>query len=351
MIKKIFFIVIFFSILFYISPQNNNKKSVNFKFYSKFYGKVGLRDKNDTSSIQIGLDKNTPKLSNDLLFSFVIKRLKNKRLILAPYIYSYFFTRFDYRKNSESTLFLERLGGIADAGIKIGYKFGKKKLKGSYFSFTLPLSVEYNLLYDKGTVFLPPPNADLSDFHTSVFIGSRLGFVLNLKLKKYFMRFKLNNTTSILADTISSNYTAGNDGFFFQNENTVNYQIAPFNFINKKVDVYLTLKNDFEFSLDSYNLGFDNEVSFEISWQGFKYVNIGYDPIIFKFESKLPLIPPQLLYDGLQRISMEVWIGAGYKFFWAKLSYEPVIFSIDKTDYNIDSVKPHYIKTYFEFKF
>ncbi len=369
--KKIFFFLLFVFILLLpcfseVKKDDKTKdedKKVKIDLSSKITGSVGIRDKDDSTGTDIGLAKNTPEICKELdLFTRIIIQDK-KKFIIGPYFESEINLRFDNRNDDETRTFLERHYGMFDTGIKLGYDFGEDNFKDSYFIFNIPFSIYNKLLFNdtNHNVIIPDnninsltQNTDLTRFHTSLLLGTRLGFKLHLKIKKQYMRFNFEDYVSIQGETLSGNYTQDYSGIFIENENIVEYKIAPFNFINNKIDIWLNFYNRFFVYYDSYNIGLKNKAYLEIAWTGFKYLHVGYKPIQYRFRLKIPKNDIFDAYDQLHKISMEVWISAGYNFFWATLSYEPTIYALDapvvQEDINIDSIKPHVISMTIEFK-
>lgn len=376
--KKIYIILFIIFSLYPINADNSDdvitnkkKKKLTLFLSEETKIKTGLRDKDDSIVSVIGLAENIPKIENDFDFFIKIKN-RNKCFIIGPWFDSELGVRFDYQGSDETTIFLERIYGVVDSGLKIGYDFGRKNLKGSKFTFTIPVSVNFKLNFNENSSLIFPPYTSASlppeysppasfdsyfyfrNYHTSVTFGTSLGFQLNLKMKKQYMRFSLKNYTIVRQEILTGNYYSGYTGIYVENKNILEYKIAPFNFINKTVDIWITFYNQFRFSYDSLDFRLRNKFYLSIEWTGFKYLQLGWKPFQYNNDVRIPPGNIYGAYDQYHQISMEIWIKAGYKNFWFTLSYEPTLYGLDApealSDINIDSVKPHYITAGFKYK-
>ena len=352
--KILVFLISFITVVSSGYAEEENRKT-EFYFESETTAEIGIRDKDDSANKDIGLDRNSPRIMEKMeLFMRIIPAGK-KRFIFGPYFGSELGLRFDSRETGGLDNFLERQYGFFDIGIKLGKEFGKKNLKDSYFLFTIPLAIDYRLHFsDIDNSLLIPLNVesdpvqytDLTEYHTSYMLGLRPGFRLYLKMRDQYMRFNLEDYVTLQKEALIKNYTSDYSGIFFENKNILEYWFAPFNFINNKIDIWFKLYNRLTFSYDSYNIGLNDKIYFGIEWTGNKYVHIGWKPIQYSAGVKIPSNNNNGdAYDKEHEVSMELWVGAGYKAFWAELSYTPVLYGVDTSvtsSYgNQDSLRPH----------
>ncbi|HPO50497.1 MAG TPA: hypothetical protein PLO89_09255 [Spirochaetota bacterium] len=333
--------------------ENKSKKNENkFRFYflSKSDARVGFIDKDNTDQINLYLNKNEPKLDQRLYSFFKFKI--NKDLYFGPYFNTDFTARWDY-KNTYEKLTYEKIFQEFDSGIKFGYDFGKGVFKDSEINFTLPFYANYDLRYDKKgkQVFLKQDKnyGFVYEFGSRLFIGAKPAFNLVLKSKKNYLTFKYSNVLQFACDLYNQNYILGYDGFDFATENKTSFSIAPFNFINDKIDINLLISEEFIFSYNVLNCEIENEAYFEIKWSGFDYIHLGHKPIIYKFELTVPTADAKNAYNQFQLLSSEFWVEFRYKFFSFNVAYEFPYFCLDKGVINKDSVKPHYVTASLKF--
>jgi|GEM_PF-1192497 len=337
--------------------KNEKKVKIKVDLESETSVEIGFRDVDDSENFDLGLDKNTPLIKEEFYLFTGFKISDVKRLIIGPYFDTELGLRFDNRNRNASTTFLERHYGLFSMGLILGYDFGRKNFKDSYFAFMIPYYLDYRLNYsdiDNALVYTQEED-DLKKYHTSLMMGTKLGFILHLRMKNQFMKFDFEDYLTIKQEVLSGSYMGGYTGFFIENENILEYKLAPFNFINKKVDVWINLYNRSRVNYNSYDIGLEERIYLEIVWSGFKYLHIGWKPFQYDAEVKIPADNINNAYDQKHMISMEVWIGAGYKFFWAVLSYTPILFGLDApknySEINADSLRPHIISASIEFKY
>lgn len=355
--RQFLFIFLLFTLIFPLNADEDNKK-IKIDFESETSCEVGIRDKDNSTATIIGLKKNVPEISEEAELFIRLKTFDNKRIIFGPYISTDIGMRFDHRNKDESTLFVEQAGALLNMGVMAGYKFGKKNLKDSYFRAIIPVSADFDLRFTDSTpqsIITDPTDpltsADyLKGTYTGVRLGSQIGLILRLRFDDQYLRFKAENYTTLLGELYRKNYSDPQfKGFIMENRLYTELQFAPFNFIDNDIDVWLTAQNRFTIGYDSFDLDFDERAYFEVEWKGLSFLHLGWKPIVYNLEFSLPL-DTKIPYNQYQSIGMEVWLKAGYKFFWAEISYEPTIFAIDKTKFNTDDLKTHVFGLSFTFE-
>ena len=338
--KQIFiFYIIFLSIFCF--ADNNNKKPVDIEFNYETELRINLIDKLDgRDQIDVYLDKNSPEKIEELSLFFKINNDRFKRLIIGPYFNSEFRLRFDH-KRKDRIIFLERLKGFTETGINLGYKFKKKKFKGSKFIFSFPVFIKYNNYIDAN---------EKNIFPGSFYIGTKPGLYLNLNIRKAYTKFGFENYITF-AQNVIPGYREDNDkGFYFEQENEIEIEVAPFNFISKKVDLWLIINNNFIISYNTIDIGVKYKLYLGLEWKGFKYLYLGWNYFVYRSEIKIPEYNRRDAYDQLHFISMEIWAKARYKFFSFLIEYRAPLFVLDRIWINNDSVKPHSLIISLEFK-
>lgn len=357
--KLFLFIFLLTSIILFSQDEERNKKEnskkyndyFNFSFNIKTEVEFGLVDASDDPlQIEISPYKNRPKITEELYGFVRINRFQNKKFIFGPYIKSNFEIKIDNKKiNPNYYFFLEEFNGFSDIGLKIGIDFGRTFLKGSSISWGIPLYFKYDIFDKDNGINVPVGIKDL-DFFTHLYIGIAPLIELKLRSKQKFIFLNIQNCTVFSPEIINTYYKKGFN-FYFLQSNILKFSIAPFNYINEKIEIWVTLYNKFNLYYDSYNLGLKERAYFNIIWKGLQNVELFYKPIIYNFSLKMPDGNFNLAYDQENIISMGIGVSFKNKLIEFSLSYEPTLWAIDRAYNNNDSVKPHIFRTSFEFKY
>ncbi len=357
---KILFLSFLLLTVFIFSQEDEEMKKEDSKKYSDYFN-LTLRSKteiefslidtsDDSEQIDIGPDKNSPKITEEIYAFVRIKRFSNKNFIFGPYVNSEFEMKIDNKKiNNAYYLFFEEFNNFSDLGIKIGFDFDKEIFKGSCLTFSLPLSLKFDV-YDKDNGRDVPQGIKELNYFSHFYIGTNPSVDLKLISKPKFISFNLSNSTLFAPEIINVDYKKGFN-FYLMNSNTIKFSIAPFNYINERIELWFTLYNKFDFYYDSYNAGLKERAYFNIVWKGLKRFEIFYKPIVYNFGLKIPNFDYSLAYDQKNRISMEIGASFNNKFVEFTLSYEPTLWAIDGAFLNTDSVKPHIFKASLELKY
>lgn len=361
--KKFFIFIVFLLRVFNIFGEDDKeekKDKENNKKYSDYFSltlssktevEMSIIDtSDDANEIDIGPDKNTPKIREEIYAFVRVNTFSNKKFILGPYVYSTFEVKVDRKKiNTDYYFFFEEFNSISDLGIKIGFDFGSAFLKGSSLSFGIPISFKWDI-FDKDSGRKIPDGIKNINFFSHFYIGINPTIELKLRSKQNFISFDVFNSTLFAPEVINTYYKSGFN-FYILNTNKLKFSMAPFNYINERVDIWLTMYNNFKVYYDSYNLGLDERAYFNIVWKGLQKFELFYKPIIYNFSLKIPNGNLSLAYDQKNNISMEVGVSFNNKFVEFTLSYEPTLWAIDGANYNIDSVKPHTFQASLELKY
>lgn len=329
-LKKYF--VIFFSFLcLLLFSKNNNTPPVNIKFEYESKLSVGFVDKDDDiNKTDIFLAKNRPKKTEELLLFFLINN-KYKQFILGTYLKSNFDIRFDYR-NMDRILFLEKISGYSETGMKLGYKFKNKAIKNSKIVFSTPIYFSYDNTTDFFKKTIVPG---------SFYIGTNFGVEFDLNIKKAKAKFHFNNNIIIAQNTILEYMDEKDLGFYFEEHNKVEFEIKPFNFIDKRIDLWVNINNEFSISYNTIEIALKNKLSLGLEWKGFKYLYLGWNYFVYKTSLLIPKDDIYDAHDQFQSISMEIMAKARYQMFSFLFEYRPIFFVLDKILINKDSIKPH----------
>ncbi|OHD06351.1 MAG: hypothetical protein A2086_15540 [Spirochaetes bacterium GWD1_27_9] len=355
--KKMILLFILISAFLLYSKENkddNQKKSDDYKFELKAKTDVEFKivdTDNDPNKTDITASRNTPEIEQFVEAFVKVKKFSNENFIFGPFVNADFIMRFDYNnisKDKNYEFFIEKFFQTASIGLKIGYKIDNTSLLGSYFLFNIPFS-NYLRVHDEDDHFVKPTDIHEMAYSTNVYLGSQPAFILKLKPRIGIINFDMENYGFFAAEITKTSYKT--NGYFFEEKNILNFEVAPFNLINREVDVWFGINNKFIINNDSSKTDLYNRAYFNIVWNGLKFFEIGFKPIVYKYEIKIPNDNISLAYDQEQYISMEASVRFSNKNVDFKISYEPTLWGIKKTQINDDNIKSHIIKTSLEFKF
>ncbi|HOV13854.1 MAG TPA: hypothetical protein PK771_06185 [Spirochaetota bacterium] len=352
-------ILLFISISLLHSKENQDKDNQDKK---KDQYKFDLRAKTDfefkmvdydnsSDSTDISVSKNTPEIQQSFYAFLRVKKFTDENFILGPYADANLIMRFDYKnlsKDKNYNFLVEKFFQTASVGVKIGYKIENTYFIDSKFLFSIPFS-NYLRVHDEDDYLTKPNDVNEMSYSTNLYIGSQPGFELELKPRIGIINFNLENYGFFGCQIINTKYKT--NGYYFEEKNIINFNVAPFNLINREVDVWLGVNNKFIINNDSTKSSLYNRVYFNIFWNGLKFFELGFKPIQYKYEIKIPNDNVNIAYDQEQYISMEISFRFTNKFVDFNISYEPTLWGIKKTQINDDNIKPHIIKTSIEFKF
>jgi hypothetical protein len=326
--------------------SKEKKNLVKFSFLSETYAEVALGDYDNTNGFQLQLAKNVPEIEQVFEMAWMIRSLNNKNLSIGPYLNLGSTIRFDYPKSTGPTsLSLERNENVGELGFRVRYRLRKKGMKGSRLVASLPVYVETGLRFtNPPAVVFPTSQNDVRRFHTAVMVGVRPELALRINLNKYFIRLRERVRVPLLFDVLNLDYAFNDYRMLVGVDNDFSIAIAPFNFINKKVDLWITGKLETDFYWVANQFEFSNEAWLEIKWTGFKHIHLGFKPVWHDFSFNTPL-DTMLPGDQEQTISMDAWVKFRVKIFEFTVGYRPYLYAIDGAEINLDEDKPHYIYT------
>ncbi len=358
--KFVMFLFLLMNFIVFSQDDNEQTQKDNKKKYSDYFTlnlsaktevEMSIIDtSDDPSQIDIGPDKNTPRITEEIDAFVRIETFSNKKFIFGPYVMSDFQMKIDRKKiNTDYYFFFEEFNSLSNIGVKIGFEFGDTFLKGSSITFGIPVSFKWDI-FDKDNGLNVPSGIKNINFFSHLYIGVDPEIELILRSKQKFIYFTVKNNILFSPEIINTYYKSGFN-YYLSEMNRIKFSIAPFNYIDERVDIWFTLYNNFEIYYDSYNLGLKERAYFNIIWKGLKKFELFYKPFVYNFSLKMPNSNFNLAYDQKNKISMEIGANFNNKYIEFTLSYEPTLWAIDGADYNIDSVRPHTFRASLEFKY
>ncbi len=306
---------------------------------------------NASDKIDVSVAKNTPEIEEELSAFLRIKKFKDKNFIFGPFLDADITMKFDYKdlkKDKNYNFVVEKFFQKASFGVKIGYNIENLHLIDSKITFLIPFS-NYLRVHDEDDFFPKPDTIHEMVYSTNLYIGANPAILLNIKPRIGIIKFKFENYGFFAAQIINTSYKS--NGYFLEEKNILNFEVAPFNLIRRDVNVWFGLNNKFVIDNDSYKSTLYNRAYFEIFWNGLEFFEISFTPIKYVYEVKIPNNNYTLPYDQEQYISMDISFKFYNKFVEFKVGYEPTIWGMKRTQINDDNIKPHIIKTSIEFKF
>lgn len=357
MIRKILiFLFCFTALIMYAKDEKDEKKSDEKELYKfKLNAKTSFEFKfidtsNDSNNIEVGPYKNSPIINEDIDFFLRVLGFKDASFIIGPYAESNLEFKLEYTKLKNSTtnynFTFEKFYGDNSAGLKIGKEFGNANMKGSKFTFNIPLTVIFNI-NDSDDFITPSSKMNSIDFYSYLYIGSKLGF--NLDVVYRYIEFEFDNYSTFTKEMLNSSNKE--NGYYIEEKNILEFAAAPFNFINEKVGVWFSLYNKFSVYNNGYHTGISEKTYINIEYKGLKYVTFGYKPFLYNYDIKVPNENPEYAYDQEQNINMEFTFSAGNKYVDFEIAYQLPLWALKGTSVNTDDVKVHSIKSYIELKF
>jgi len=323
------------------------------KIYSKTSAEFRFSDSsNDPTRFDFTPMKNSPVFKEEFDAFIKLDIFKNKNIIFGPYVYSELEGKMDRREanNGGNTFIFEEFNALGETGIKAGFEFGNYTFTGSSLVFSIPLHIKFDI-NDKDDVLALPDGSNQIEFYSNLNIGTNLGILLELESKINYLSFILENYLIATADLLYVDNAYGKTRAYIEEKNILEFNIKPFNFINKMIDIQLAINNRAIFYYDCINFGVKERAYFEIEWDGFKHFGVSYKPIIYNFSVKIPKADIYDAYDQFQSLSTEVEIFFGNKNIEVSLSYEPTYWALDKAKINTDDIRSHTLKGAVELKF
>jgi hypothetical protein len=325
------------------SDQKVIYREHHIRFLSESQVSLAVADKIPGSDSQAVLSRKSPEISQLLLLDY--RQIVNRRAFNGFYLSHDLQFQFDnsqYQKDPN----LESVSGLLDLGYQTGRYFPGKDWKDSRFRFYIPFFLDYTSRMN--SKYEPQYLNRLSllhyEYNSQLILGTGLLFNLDIRNRKSFIRYQMDTGALIGFDTLPDNYHDNNYGVYFAFPLTAEFAFAPFNFINKKIDIWIGLKNRFRIEVQTLNTSILNRFELDLRWTGFDYLQIGYKPFILHFEADISSLLPELPYNQDQWIGMEFSLASKIRFFEIEVNYRPVLFSVYKTAYNEDPYKPHEIQ-------
>ena len=311
---------------------------------------VTFADIDNSPNKQFALDNNTPAFYIDLSGFIKINHIDYKSIIYGPF--ALIETDLSLTKyaitDGKIYFFPKEFSGLGLAGFKVGFEVNKNLLKGSSIYALFPFLINFNT-NDKDQEAERPAGFNEADFFTFFYIGGGFGIEADFKLNSYFSRFKINDMfLSGVEPVPSGNRTTSS--LYLKNTLNLSAEIAPFNFINKNINIYFSLEERFIIEKSFYSRAFQSRTTGGVYWKPFSQFKLTVNPVKFYYSLNRGHESGSL-YDQKSRIEGEASFQLSHKNMQFELGVSPVYWAMKRLDFNLDELKTVTVFSEITFKF
>lgn len=309
---------------------------------------MGIMDTNDGDAVVPGLTKNTPSFEEEITAFIRFNRYGNSSFVFGPYgnyngelkFRKYNYDEIDQAsgdiKENKSDFRLKRFDGDAGVGFRFGWKVDKKEFKGSEIYFTFPFTVIYDVNQkDDGTKrdkAIPE-----ADYFTFLYLGGAVGIEGTLKSKSAHLELEFDNKFLFGFEPFQPVYR-DTPSIYIQNVLKVDLNFAPFDFIHKKVNVFLEIGDKLEVTKNVYHIQLKNRVSAGLYWKPLKYFKLILRPFRYEIDFK-NAVGSSGYYDYSESIYGEYGAYFGSDWIGLELGVSPDYWARKDNVINADSVR------------
>lgn len=295
---------------------------------------VSFADRGD-KDVNYTLVNNTPEFGFDF-YGFVKMNYGSKpNLFFGPY--ADFSSEIVLRRVEVKSEYLlpRELSGYGQAGFKIGYETSKRNLRGSGVYGFIPFAVNFKA-NDRDPFNLSPEDVNDFDYYSFVHIGSGIGIEGDLRLRDYFTRFKLSNTLILGIEPAKQSYREERS-YLINNVFRVSGETAPFNFINKNVNVFFTVDERITVERNYFSVYFQSRTIAGITWKPVKNFELSFNPARFYYSINNDN-KTGVLYNQKSRLEGEIAFDISHKNMGFELGLTQVFWGMNRADYNTKDI-------------